>query len=102
MHGEIEINQLFILSGQKAYVAEKGETFTTSKGRTDARLRVIFDNGTESNLLMRSLERALQKDETGPQDHRSNGRATVFPIRMQMVMRPVERSMCFAAIQIIL
>ena len=65
MHGEIEINQLFILSGQKAYVAEKGETFTTSKGRTDARLRVIFDNGTESNLLMRSLERALQKDETG-------------------------------------
>ena len=65
MHGEIEINQLFILSGQKAYVAEKGETFPTSKGRTDARLRVIFDNGTESNLLMRSLERALQKDETG-------------------------------------
>ena len=65
MQGEIEINQLFILSGQKAYVAEKGETFPTSKGRTDARLRVIFDNGTESNLLMRSLERALQKDETG-------------------------------------
>ena len=28
-------------------------------------LRVIFDNGTESNLLMRSLQRALQKDDTG-------------------------------------
>src|SRR5690606_33558005 len=32
---------------------------------TDARLRVIFDNGTESNMLMRSLQRALNKDEAG-------------------------------------
>ncbi len=32
---------------------------------TDARLRVIFDNGTESNMLMRSLQRALHKDEAG-------------------------------------
>jgi hypothetical protein len=28
-------------------------------------LRVIYANGTESNLLRRSLERALYKDETG-------------------------------------
>jgi hypothetical protein len=28
-------------------------------------LRVIFDNGTESNLLMRSLQRALNKDDAG-------------------------------------
>jgi hypothetical protein len=26
---------------------------------------VIFDNGTESNMLMRSLQRALNKDEAG-------------------------------------
>lgn len=31
----------------------------------DARLRVIFDNGTESNMLLRSLQRALHKDEAG-------------------------------------
>ena len=31
----------------------------------DARLRVIFDNGTESNMLRRSLHRALHRDETG-------------------------------------
>ena len=37
----------------------------TPQGRTDARLRVIFDNGTESNMLMRSLQRALHKDEAG-------------------------------------
>ena len=65
MRGEIEKGEFFILAGQKAYVAEKGEAILTNKGRTDARLRVIFDNGTESDLLMRSLERALQKDDAG-------------------------------------
>jgi predicted NUDIX family NTP pyrophosphohydrolase len=34
-------------------------------GREDRRLRVIYDNGTESNLLLRSLQRALYKDEHG-------------------------------------
>ena len=61
----IEPSQLFILGGQKVLVAEKGEEFRNAQNRRDARLRVIFDNGTESNMLRRSLERALQKDETG-------------------------------------
>jgi len=55
----------FILAGQKAYVAEVGEMFVADYGKPDRRLRLIFDNGTESNMLMRSLERALQKDEAG-------------------------------------
>lgn len=65
MKAEIEQGRFFIVGGQKAYVAEKGETTITDQGRTDARLRVIFDNGTESNMLMRSLQRALNKDEAG-------------------------------------
>lgn len=65
LKAEIQAGSWFIVSGQKAYVAERGETFTNAQGRTDARLRVIFDNGTESNLLMRSLQRALNKDEAG-------------------------------------
>lgn len=65
MKAEIDKGRFFIVSGQKAYVAEKGETIITDQGRTDARLRVIFDNGTESNMLMRSLQRALNKDEVG-------------------------------------
>ncbi len=65
MKAEIEKGRFFIVGGQKAYVAEKGETILTDQGRTDARLRVIFDNGTESNMLMRSLQRALNKDEAG-------------------------------------
>jgi len=65
LKAEIEPGSLFIVGGQKAYVAEMGEVFTNLQGRTDARLRVIFDNGTESNMLMRSLQRALHKDEAG-------------------------------------
>ena len=61
----IEPGHLFILGGQKVIVAAKGEEFRNAQNRRDARLRVIFDNGTESNMLRRSLERALQKDETG-------------------------------------
>jgi hypothetical protein len=41
------------------------EPFTNEHGTIDARLRVIFDNGTESNLLMRSLQKALQQDAAG-------------------------------------
>ncbi|CAM4061421.1 GIY-YIG nuclease family protein [Paracoccus yeei] len=65
LKAEIEKGRFFIVGGQKAYVAEKGEVTLTDQGRTDARLRVVFDNGTESNMLMRSLQRALNKDEAG-------------------------------------
>lgn len=61
----IEEGNWFILSGQKAFVAEAGEEFVAEYGRKDRRLRVIFDNGTEITMLKRSLERALQKDEAG-------------------------------------
>lgn len=65
LKAEIRPGAWFIVGGQKAYVADMGEIFTNAQGRTDARLRVIFDNGTESNLLMRSLQRALHKDDAG-------------------------------------
>ncbi len=55
----------FIVGGQLAYVAEIGEAIKAPNGESDARLRVIYANGTESNLLRRSLQRALYKDETG-------------------------------------
>ncbi|MEE5092302.1 GIY-YIG nuclease family protein [Xanthomonas euvesicatoria] len=55
----------FILGGQMAYVAEVGEPVRTPNGESNARLRVIYSNGTESDLLERSLQRALYKDDTG-------------------------------------
>jgi T5orf172 domain len=65
LKAEIQTGSWFIVGGQKAYVAEMGEVFSNAQGKSDARLRVIFDNGTESNLLMRSLQRALHKDDAG-------------------------------------
>lgn len=61
----IELGNFFVLGGQFAYVAEKGNEFKTPSGDYDARLRVIYSNGTESNLLLRSLQRALYKDSAG-------------------------------------
>lgn len=65
LKADIIEGQFFILGGQVAYVAEAGETFRAPNGENDARLRVVYSNGTESNLLRRSLQRALYKDEAG-------------------------------------
>lgn len=62
---EIVPGRFYILGGQKAYVATMEQPATNEHGNIDARLRVIFDNGTESNLLMRSLQKALQQDPAG-------------------------------------
>ncbi|MCH2458264.1 MAG: GIY-YIG nuclease family protein [Henriciella sp.] len=65
LKSEIEPGRFFIVGGQIAYVADKGEEFTQEYGDRDARLRVIYDNATESNVLMRSLQRDLNKDDAG-------------------------------------
>jgi hypothetical protein len=62
---EIKQGEFFIVGGQITYVAEVGEEFVTQYDRRDSRLRVIYDNGTESDVLLRSLQRALHRDEAG-------------------------------------
>jgi len=61
----ISLNDFFILGGQLAYVVDVGDLIKAPNGESDARLRVVYANGTESNLLKRSLQRALYKDESG-------------------------------------
>ncbi len=61
----VQQGEVFIVGGQIAYVAEVGTEIKAPNGESDARLRVIYDNATESNLLRRSLVRALHKDEAG-------------------------------------
>ena len=61
----IELGNFFILNGLLVFVAEVGQEIKAPNGERDARLRVIFENGTESNLLKRSLQRALYKDDAG-------------------------------------
>ena len=62
-YATIEQGHWFVLEGQTAYVADVGEEFDSPQGKRDARLRVIFSNGTESDLLRLSLARALYKDD---------------------------------------
>ncbi len=59
----VKQGDLFILDGQKVLVAEMGDPFVSDYGRADRRLRVVYDNATESYLLLRSLQRALNKDK---------------------------------------
>ena len=64
---DFEPDSIFIVNGQMALIANKGEEFDSpSEGAKDAKMRVIYDNGTESqDLLMRSLQRALHRDDKG-------------------------------------
>jgi hypothetical protein len=61
-NASIEPGDFFIIGGQVAYVAEMNEDGKTKDGRDNPRLRVIFDNRTESDLLLRSLSRSLYPD----------------------------------------
>ena len=62
-NADVKKGDMFILDGQKVIVADLGEPFVSDYGRPDRRLRVVYDNGTESDLLVRSLQRALNKDK---------------------------------------
>lgn len=58
----IAVGDFFVLDGVTLYVADVGEPLKTTAGEVDRRLRAIFSNGTESNLLLRSLQRAFYND----------------------------------------
>jgi hypothetical protein len=60
----IKKGYFFILEGQTLLVADVGEEFVSEYERKNRRLRVIYDNGTESEPLLRSLQRALYEDKT--------------------------------------
>ncbi len=62
---QIKKGRFFVLKGVLIYVADEGEKFA-SKVKVNAKLHVIYENGTESNILLRSLARSLyHSDDTG-------------------------------------
>lgn len=65
---QIEKGQYFVLKGVLLYVDSVGKKETVD-GRTNARLRVIFENGTESDMLLRSLSAELYKDGRRVSEH---------------------------------
>jgi hypothetical protein len=58
---QIEEGLFFVLKGVLLYIDKVGER-EKENGRVNARLRVIFENGTESDMLLRSLSAELYKD----------------------------------------
>ena len=61
---EIEAGGFFILHGVMVYVAEVNDPHIRN-GKRNARLRLIFENGTEGKNLLRSLATELYKDPSG-------------------------------------
>lgn len=61
---QIAVGDTFILNGVMCFVDEVGDEHGRGEHK-DARLRLIFENGFESNMLRRSLGRALYMEETG-------------------------------------
>jgi len=59
---QIDKGYFFVLKGVLLYVAKIGKRKLDKNGKYNARLRVIFENGTESDLLLRSLSAELYKD----------------------------------------
>lgn len=57
---DIHPNSFYILKGVLLYVEAVGER-KKIKGKFNARLRCIFENGTESDMLLRSLSAELYK-----------------------------------------
>ncbi len=58
---QIHQGYFFVLRGVLLYIAKVGKREKT-KGKVNARLRCIFENGTESDMLLRSLSAELYKD----------------------------------------
>jgi hypothetical protein len=61
---DIKAGEFFILNGVLIYVAEYNDPHVRG-GKKNARLRLIFDNGTEGRNLLRSLATELYKDPNG-------------------------------------
>lgn len=61
---EIRAGEFFILNGITVFVAEVNDPHIRN-GKRNARLRLIFENGTEGENLLRSLATELYKDPQG-------------------------------------
>lgn len=72
---QIQKGRYFVFNGIVAYVEDRAEDFAAN-GKNNARLHVIYENGTESNILLRSFARTLYRSKEGarivPSDYVTN------------------------------
>lgn len=71
----IQKNRYFVFNGIVAFVEDRAESFDAN-GKKNAKLHVIYENGTESNILLRSFARTLYRAKEGarivPADYETN------------------------------
>ncbi len=64
---QVKKGEIFVLQGLLVYIAKAGERERKNFGNFNARLHCVFENGTESHMLLRSLAAAFWKDGKGRQ-----------------------------------
>lgn len=62
----------YVVSGQLVYLAEIGESKRAANGMKDARTRTIYDNGTESDILLQTLRKNVVEDGYGVTELQEN------------------------------
>ena len=58
----LEEGAFFILKGVMVYLAKKEKILRGKNSKLDGRIQCIFENGTQSNMLFRSLGKGLYED----------------------------------------
>jgi hypothetical protein len=69
---QVQKGEVFVVDGMLSYIANIGDKQKKNFGNVNARLYCVFDNGTESNMYLRSLAAAMWKDTTSGQIVESN------------------------------
>ena len=59
---QIEKGRYFILNGVLLYLETVNRNLKDNDGKIDGRLKIIFENGTESAMLLRSLSKRLREN----------------------------------------
>lgn len=62
LHTELQPGTLFLLGGLIGYITGSNQITIDERNRVDARLHIIFENGTESGMFLQSLRRSIQKE----------------------------------------
>lgn len=59
---QIQENLFFVVNGILLFLKEVNRDLKDKDGKVDGRLKIIFENGTESGMLLRSLSKRLREN----------------------------------------
>lgn len=68
----LKAGRYFVVSGQMVYLEHVGTESRASNGMSDARTHCIFEDGTESDLLLQTLRKNIMEDGFGITEPQEN------------------------------